>query len=101
LRTAAKQAALTEQDAGQQILADVNAKYRALAEARMLLDVQAAAQETEREKLRVLMNRYGQKSALLTDVLQEQSALASADSQYQQAVAGFWTAKADFEHALG
>ena len=61
-----------------------------------------AVQEAEREKLRVLMNRYQQKAALLrNDVLQQQSALAQADSQYQQAIASFWTARADFDRALG
>jgi outer membrane protein TolC len=101
LRTTAKEATLSTEDAGQQVLLDVNAKYRKLLEARALLDTQAAVQETEREKLRVLMNRYEQKSALLADVLQQQSLLTQADSQYQQAVADFWTAKADFGRALG
>jgi outer membrane protein TolC len=101
LRSTAKEAALTAQDAEQQVLLDVHAKYRKLAEARALLDTDTAVQETEREKLRVLLNRYQEKAALVADVLQQQSALAQADSAYQQAVAGFWTAKADFDRALG
>jgi outer membrane protein TolC len=101
LRSTAKEAVLTAQDAEQQVLLDVHAKYRKLAEARSLLDTDTAVQETEREKLRVLMNRYQEKAALLADVLQQQSAVAQADSAYQQAVAGFWTAKADFDRALG
>ena len=70
-------------------------------ETRALLDTQAAVQETEREKLRVMMNQYQQKSALLADLLQQQAAVAQADNQYQQALAGFWTAKAGFDHAVG
>ena len=101
LRSTSKQAALTEHDAQQQILLDVNANYRKLAETRALLDVNAAAQEVEREKLRILMNRYKEKSALLTDVLQQQSSLSQADAQYQQALASFWNAKAAFDRALG
>ena len=101
LRTTAKEATLTAQDAEQQVLLDVHARYRKLLEARALLESQTAVQEAEREKLRVLMNRYEQKAALLADVLQQQSALAQADSQYQQAIAGFWTARADFDRALG
>jgi outer membrane protein len=101
LRSTSKQAALTEHDAEQQVLLDVNASFRKLADTRVLLKVQAAAQDVEREKLRVLMNRYKEKSALLTDVLQQQSSLAQADAQYQQALAGFWTAKAAFDRALG
>jgi outer membrane protein TolC len=101
LRTTAKEAVLTTQDVEQQVLLDVHARYRKLQEARALLDSLAAVQETEREKLRVVMNRFEQKAALVTDVLQQQSAVAQADSQYQQAIASFWTARSDFEHALG
>jgi len=100
-RGAAKEATLTAQDAEQQVLLDVHMKLRKLLEARALLEAQAAVQESEREKLRVLLNRYAQKAALLAEVLEQKSALAQADSQYQQAVAAFWTARADFDRALG
>ena len=33
--------------------------------------------------------------------LQSQAALAAANDQHQSAVLGFWTARADFERALG
>jgi outer membrane protein len=101
LKSTSKQAVLSAQDAEQQVLLDVNQKFRKLMEARALLDTQAAVQETEREKLRVMMNQYQQKSALLADLLQEQALVAQADNQYQQALAGFWTAKAGFDHAVG
>jgi outer membrane protein TolC len=101
LRSTQKQAALTERDAGQQILRDVNASFRKLAETRALLGVATAGQDAQREKLRVLLDRYKQKSVLLTDVLEQQNSLAQADAQYQQALSGFWTAKAAFERALG
>jgi outer membrane protein TolC len=35
------------------------------------------------------------------DVLQQQSAVASANNEYEQALLSFWTAKANFEKALG
>jgi outer membrane protein TolC len=101
LQSSSKQAVLTEHDAQQQILLDVNASYRKLSEARALLAVDAATQELEREKLRVLTNQYREKAALLTDVLQEQSALAQADAQYRQDLESVWTAKAAFDRALG
>jgi outer membrane protein TolC len=101
LRSGAKQAALTAGDAEQQVLQDVRARYRRLLESRALLDTQAAQQQVENEKLRVVMNRYEQKAALLPDVLQQQSALAQADTQYRRAVAEFWTAQAAFQRALG
>jgi outer membrane protein len=101
LRDTAKQAALTGEDTEQQAILDVNAKFRALAEARVLLDATALSQEAEREKLRVITNRYREKAALLSDVLQLQGAVTTADANYQKAVAGFWGAKASFDRALG
>ena len=101
LRDSAQQAKLSERDAEQQVLLDVNANFRKLAEARALLAVDQAAQEVEQEKLRVLTNRYKEKAAQLTDVMQEQSALAQADAQYRQDLENFWIAKAAFERALG
>ena len=101
LRSTSQQAALTERDTQQQILLDVNARYRQLREARALLLVRTTGQEAEREALRVVMNRYEQKAALLTDVLQQQNSLAQADTQYQGALVSFWTAKAALDRALG
>ncbi len=101
MRGTAKQAVLTSADAEQQVLLDVGVQYRKLAEARALLDAQTAVQEAEREKLRVVMRRFEEKAALTADVLQQQAALAQADSQFSQALAGFWTARAAFYRALG
>jgi len=57
--------------------------------------------DAEREKLRVLMNQYGEKVALLKDVLQQRSSLEAASSQNSQALLSFWAAKTDFEKSLG
>jgi len=101
LRDSANQATLSEQDAEQQVILDVNAKFRSLAEARALLDATALSEEAEREKLRVAMNRYEQKAALLSDALQQESAVSLASSDYENAVAAFWRAKASFDRSLG
>jgi outer membrane protein TolC len=98
---AVQQAALSEHDTEQQILLDVNSRFRALAEARMLLDTVVLVQQTQRESLRETMNRYREKAALLSDALQQQGAIVQADSDYQNALAAFWKAKADFDRALG
>jgi outer membrane protein len=58
-------------------------------------------QEAEQEKMRVLTNRYGQKAALLSEVLRQESAVAQAGADYQKALAAFWSAKASFDYALG
>lgn len=101
LSDGANQAKLGERDAQQQVLLDVNSTFRALAEARVQLDTAALAQEAQREKLRVSTNRYREKAVLLADVLQQETAVVQADSEYQSALAAFWKAKANFDRALG
>ena len=101
LKAASDQKSITEQDAEQRVLLDVEDKFRKLAEARMLLDAQTDARQAEQAKLREVTDRYGQQAALLPDLLQQQSAVSQADAQYQQALAGFWTARTEFEKAIG
>lgn len=101
LKAAAEQKSTTEEDAEQRVLLDVEDKFRKLGEARMLLDAQTDAREAEQAKLREVTDRYAQKSALLPDLLQQQAAVSQADAQYQQALAGFWTVRAEFEKAIG
>jgi outer membrane protein TolC len=101
LRAATKQATLADRDTEQQVLLDVNTKFRALAEARMLVDTTALMQQEQRETLRVTENRYREKAVLLSDALQQEAAMVQADSAYQSALAAFWKAKADFDRALG
>lgn len=84
-----------------QILVEVGAKFRKLGETRALLRATALQLDAEREKLRVMMNQYEQKSALLKDVLQQKVSLESVTNQHNQALLSFWTAKADFEKSLG
>jgi outer membrane protein TolC len=101
LRAAAKQSVLSERDVEQQMFVEVNRKFRAVAEARMLLDTTALTQQEQREKLRETMNLYTEKAVLLSDALQQQGAMVQADSEYRRALAAFWKAKAEFDRALG
>ena len=101
LRDATKQAVLTAHDTEQQVLVEVDSKFRDLAEARVLLDTAALAQEAQREKLGETINRYREKAVLLSDVLQEEGAMVQADSDYRDALAAFWKAKANFDRTLG
>jgi outer membrane protein TolC len=98
---AIQQADYSVREAEQSVVVDVNARLRKLQQARVLVEVTRLAQETEKEKLRVVTNQYPLKAALLKDVLQEQAAVADANHQYQQALLALWIAKADFERALG
>jgi outer membrane protein TolC len=83
------------------ILREVSARYRKLQETRALLRVSQFDQESAREKLRVATNKYAQEAALFKDVLQSQAGMAEAVDRYQQALLAFWTARADFEKAVG
>ncbi|HYK90028.1 MAG TPA: TolC family protein [Acidobacteriota bacterium] len=96
-----QQAQLRLRETQDQIAIEVNSKYRKLQETRQLLVIAHLGQETAREKLRVVKNRFSQQASLLKDVLQVQTSLADADNQYQQALLNFWSAKADYEQALG
>lgn len=101
LKHATEQKELTEQDAEQRVLLDVEGKFRKLGETRMLLDAQTDAREAAEEKLREVTDQFTQQAALLSDLLQQQASVSQADAQYQQALAGFWTARAEFEKATG
>jgi outer membrane protein TolC len=103
-----RQAALAEQqeelsleDTREQILLDVNSKFRRLREARSHLAVTEAIRDAETEKMRNQKEVYSQQSILLSDLLKEQSSLADAESQYHQAVLAYWSARADFQKTLG
>jgi len=88
-------------EAESRILIDVSDKFRKLQQTRQAFVVAQLAEETARETLRVNTNKYKLTAALLSDVLQSQSALAEANHQFQQALLGYWTAQAEFEKALG
>lgn len=88
-------------EAESRVLIDVNTKFRQLQEARALVQVARAQRQAEGERLRVVKDRYGLKAALLKDVLEAATTHAEAERAYQQAVAKFWSARAEFDHALG
>ncbi len=83
------------------ILINVGDQFRSLKEARAAVLVAQAAQTSSREKLREVAMQYGQQTKLLRDVLQQQSAVEKANSDFDDALASFWSAKASFEKAIG
>jgi outer membrane protein len=84
-----------------QVVVDVDNHYRKLREARANLRVTQLARDAEKEKLRVVLEEYKQRAALLSTAQQEQATWAQASAQYSQALAAFWTARADFEKSMG
>jgi outer membrane protein TolC len=95
------QATLSEEDARDQVLLEVDSGFRKLREARVQLTVAENARDAEQEKLRNQTDIYAQQGILLSDLLQQQASLAAAEDQCRQALLAFWTARADFQRALG
>jgi outer membrane protein TolC len=83
------------------VLMEVSEKFRNLQQTRQAFVVAQLAEAAAREELRVNTSKYKLTAALLSDVLQSQSTLAEANHQFQQALLGYWTARAEFEKALG
>ena len=98
---AEKQALLSIDNVREQVLQEVDSTFRRLREARELLTAAQAARDAEAEKLRNEMDAYSHQTIVLSDLLQQQSSLASAEDQYRQGLLAFWKARADFERALG
>jgi outer membrane protein TolC len=98
---AEQQAELSIEDTREQILLEVNSKFRHLREARAHLAVTEAIRDAETEKMRNQKEAYSQQSILLSDLLKQQSSLADAESQYHQAVLAYWSTRADFQKTLG
>jgi outer membrane protein TolC len=84
-----------------QVIIDVNSKFRNLQASRGQLKAARASQVAVREKLKEETDKFKNNTALLKDVLQAQTQLAQADSDYQKALSSFWRDKAAFEKATG
>lgn len=103
---ASKQIEITQAQNGvreleERAVLDVNSRFRRLEQARAELRAARVGQDAARENVRLRVTQYDVQAALLSDVLQTQASLADSDHQYQQALSAFWTARADFERALG
>jgi outer membrane protein TolC len=84
-----------------QVLVDVGDKLRKLQLTGQALRVAKLAEDSAKENLRVSTGQYRYQAVMLSDVLKSQASLAEATSEYQRALSTFWTAKAEFEKALG
>lgn len=98
---ATRQAKNALDDAEQQAVLEITASVRRLEEARLRIESAELAQDAARENTRVKLAQFVTDSALAADVLQSHAAYADAANQYQQAVLAYFTARADFDRALG
>lgn len=91
----------TQASAERKVIMDVDDNYRQMQQSWSKLRVARLSQRAALENLRVDKNEYEVHAALLKVVFQAQTTLAQANSDYQHALADYWSAKAEFEHALG
>lgn len=84
-----------------QVLLEVNDRFRRLQETCQLIRIANLAQTQARANVQLASYKYRLEAVLLKDVLQAQASLADAAYEYQKALLSFWTAKADFEKAIG
>jgi outer membrane protein TolC len=84
-----------------QVLVDVGDKLRKLQLTGQALRVAKLAEDAAKENLRVSTGQYKFQAVMLSEVLKSQASLAEATNDYQRALLTFWTAKAEFEKALG
>lgn len=91
----------TETSTERKVIMDVDDKYRQILQSWSKLRSTRLTQKAAVENLRVYKNQYKVQAALLNVVLQAQTQLAQADSDYEHALADYWTAQAQFEYTLG
>jgi outer membrane protein TolC len=98
---AVQQARAGEREAESAARLEVAQHFRKLQQARSLLAAQDLSLSAHREKLRVVQARHRAEAALLKDVLEMQAATIAAHADRDRALLDYWTARADFQHAIG
>jgi len=88
-------------EATSDVLIDVNSQIRNLEEATALIGVTELEQKAAKENLRVVMNKYKVQDALLTQVLEAESSLEEKNSDHEEAILDYWTARANLDRAIG
>ena len=84
-----------------QVLIEVNDRFRHLREACQQIRIARLSQTHANANVQMATYKYRLDAVLLKDVLQAQTSLADANYDFQKALLSFWSAKADFEKAIG
>jgi outer membrane protein TolC len=93
LRDVTKQQILTADDITQQVTLDVDQKFRALRQARLLVGASALSKDASAESLRNVTNQFQENEVLLSDVLQQAAEDQKQSQNYMQALGAYWTAR--------
>jgi outer membrane protein TolC len=90
-----------QEEAKSQVAIDVADQYRRLQLAAAKLHVASLGLQMATESLRVAQKQYDLQYSLLKTVLQAQTGLEGASADYQRSLGELWTARAEYERALG
>jgi len=85
----------------QQIVVEVGQRWRALKDAAALLEAMRLEEDACAASLDTDRNRYRENAAILRDVLRTEARLSAARKDFTDALAGYWSAVALLERAIG
>ncbi len=80
---------------------EVGRCFRALNEAHAQLGVARLSRDAASERASVAANRRSEQANLVRDVLDARAGLAAAEANYQAALSGYWSARAELDKAVG
>jgi outer membrane protein len=96
-----EQAKLSLQQAEDKVRIEVAKSYRDIQQARGQVQLARATQEVARDRMRVTTERIKVASALPVDGLSANRELAESAAREQDALSGYWAARAAYEQAIG
>src|SRR5262249_40212098 len=90
-----------QRDTEDQIVVEVGQRWRALKDARTLLEATRVSEAAAQAYLVTTRNRYLEDAEMLHDVLEAEARLSRARHDFTEALAGYWTTAAELERTIG
>lgn len=88
-------------EAEQQIAVEAGQRWRAVRDSAALLEATRLEADASAASLQTDRSRYRENAAILRDVLRTEARLSSARHDFTDALAGYWSAVAELERAIG
>ncbi len=80
---------------------EIAARMRKVEESAVQIAVRRLESEAARERLRVTKTKFQQQAARLDEMFNANATLANTAAREQEAISAYWTARADYEKAIG
>ncbi len=96
-----EQARQVRQEAENGIAVEVGQRWRTLKDAAALLEATRLEEQASTASLDMDRNRYKENATILRDVLRTEARLSGARRDFTDALAGYWSAAAELERAIG